>query len=122
MACRQAPIYGAQRFPHRWLRGHSRPDPYSDTPERSLKPPRKLVGVRLPSGPRGVSKAPVEKLAEVEVLQGDHADVVEQLFEEISVEPVKLLWVELYPSNPRETKVAIRDRSFNEVFTDPGTL
>jgi hypothetical protein len=67
------------------------------------------------------AKRAVDELDEAEVVEGDHPALVEALFETTSIQPVELLWNDMYQDAPREANIVTRDAVFNEVFTGRGT-
>jgi len=63
----------------------------------------------------------VDTLADLDVLEGDQEQLVQQLFDEVGLHPIDLLWDQMYQDKPRETSITMRDPGFNEVFTGRGT-
>jgi hypothetical protein len=63
----------------------------------------------------------VDGLLDRQVLEGDHTDLVRQLFEEVQIHPIELEWEQMYQDAPRETDVTLRNQFYDEVAQVRGT-
>jgi hypothetical protein len=71
-------------------------------------------------GREASARRAVDQLADSDVLRGDHEQLAQQLFDEVSLQPVDLLWDQMYQDQPRETTITLRDPGFNEIFSGLG--
>jgi hypothetical protein len=67
------------------------------------------------------AKKAVDQLPEIDVLNGDEAEVLAEMVEQCRIRPVELQWKSTYQDPPREAEITVRDRFANEVYRTRGT-